>query len=68
MSETLFKVDLRFHVMKDAVLVAARRQQPGDPTGADARKVGFFAGEAPSAQQDATSKAADKRIGGPQLL
>jgi hypothetical protein len=45
MWETLFKVDLRFHVVKDEVLFlsanVARRQQPCDPVGAGVRDIGF---------------------------
>src|ERR1700744_1031176 len=63
----LIKVNLRLHVVEDAVLLAARHQQPGDPAAAAMLDVGFASGEAPSAQHDAPREAVGEHIGRPQL-
>src|SRR6202021_1891598 len=63
----LIKVNLRLHVVEDAVLLAARHQQPGDPAAAAMLDVGFASGEAPSAQHDAAREAVGEQIGRTQL-
>jgi hypothetical protein len=65
--KTLFKVDLRLYVVKNAVVFALRREQPGDPARTGVHGVRFPSGEAPSAQQYTSSQATGERIGGPQL-